>query len=246
MTASATPPPVQPLPPAAPNGKATAALVLGIISLFFNPIFVVSILGLVFGFGVRSGKNGLASAPDRTKALIGIILSAVAILIGIVGIVVVGSLIGSAGHAAAGATNALPSAESSTAVAAAPGTQAASATEAAPASPAASTKAAPEVSAVYLNALAQAEAYNQTAHLSKKALYDQLTSSYGGQFSKKAGQYAVNHIKADWKANALAQAKTYEQTAKLSPAALHDQLVSAYGGQFTESQADYAVKHVND
>lgn len=107
------------------------------------------------------------------------------------------------------------------------------------------TPAEPAVPAEYLDALAQAGSYSETLHLSKKGIYDQLTSAYGGKFPKAAAQYAVDHVKADWNANALAQAKSYEQTLHLSHSGIHDQLTSAYGGKFPEAQADYAVKHLN-
>lgn len=50
--------------------------------------------------------------------------------------------------------------------------------------------------------------YNDQQHMSKRGQYDQLTSQYGEQFSKKAGLYAVDHVKADWNANALAKARS--------------------------------------
>ncbi|WP_288476777.1 Ltp family lipoprotein [uncultured Clostridium sp.] len=45
-----------------------------------------------------------------------------------------------------------------------------------------------------LNALAQAQEYEQTSHLSKKGLYNQLTSQYGSNFTPKQAQYAINHL----------------------------------------------------
>lgn len=103
----------------------------------------------------------------------------------------------------------------------------------------------PEVPAEYTSALAQADTYANTMHLSKKGLYDQLVSEYGGQFKPEAAQYAADNVKADWNANALAQAKTYQNEMHLSPAAVRDQLVSEHGGQFTASEADYAIAHLN-
>lgn len=104
----------------------------------------------------------------------------------------------------------------------------------------------PAVPAEYRSALAQATTYANDLNLSKKGVYDQLVSEYGGQFKPEAAQYAIDNVKADWKANALAQAKTYQNDLNLSPAAVRDQLVSEYGGQFTEAEADYAIKHLND
>ncbi len=104
----------------------------------------------------------------------------------------------------------------------------------------------PDVPAEYKSALAKADSYANTQHMSKKGLYDQLTSEYGEQFSKEAAQYAVDNVETDWNANALAKAKSYQETQNMSPAAIRDQLVSEYGEQFTAAQADYAIKHLND
>lgn len=106
--------------------------------------------------------------------------------------------------------------------------------------------AAPAVPAEYLNALASAQSYSDNMNMSKQGIFDQLTSSYGDQFTKAAAQYGVDHVKADWNANALAKAKDYESQQHMSPAAIHDQLTSSYGEQFTQAQADYAIKHLND
>lgn len=66
-------------------------------------------------------------------------------------------------------------------------------------------------------------------YLSKKGLYEQLTSEYGEKFPAEAAQYAVDNVKADWKKNALAKAKTYQDKMSMSKSAIHDQLVSDAG-----------------
>lgn len=104
----------------------------------------------------------------------------------------------------------------------------------------------PKVPAEYKSALAQATTYANDLHLSKKGVYDQLVSEYGGKFKPEAAQYAIDNVKADWNANALAQAKTYQNDLHLSPAGVRDQLVSEHGGQFTAAEADYAIAHLND
>lgn len=114
------------------------------------------------------------------------------------------------------------------------------------ADPEPSEKEEPSVPAEYKSALSQADTYANDLHLSKKGLYDQLVSEYGGQFKPEAAQYAVDNVKTDWNANALAQAKTYQNDLNLSPAAVRDQLMSEHGGQFTASEADYAIEHLND
>ena len=82
-------------------------------------------------------------------------------------------------------------------------------------------------------------------HMSKKAIYDQLTSEYGGQFTADEAQYAIDNIQADWNANALESAKTYQDTMNMSPAAIKDQLTSEYGGQFTADEAQYAIDNLD-
>lgn len=66
------------------------------------------------------------------------------------------------------------------------------------------------------NALAKAEVYSSTMHMSKSRIYRQLTSSYGEGFPPEAAQYAVDHLVADYKANALEKAKDYQTTMNMS------------------------------
>ena len=101
------------------------------------------------------------------------------------------------------------------------------------------------VSQEYLNALATAESYSETMHMSKKGIYDQLTSEYGENFPADAAQYAIDNIKVDWNANALETAKTYYKDMSMSKNAVYDQLISEYGEQFTESEAQYAIDHLD-
>lgn len=101
-------------------------------------------------------------------------------------------------------------------------------------------------SAEYTNALRKAESYSKTMHMSKKAIYDQLTSEYGEQFPADAAQYAIDNMTADWNANALAKAKSYQNTMHMSKSAIYDQLISEYGEQFTKEEAQYAIDHLDD
>lgn len=103
-----------------------------------------------------------------------------------------------------------------------------------------------EPSTEYKNALKKAESYSKTMHMSKKGIYDQLTSEYGEQFPADAAQYAIDNMTADWNANALAKAKSYQNTMNMSKSAIYDQLVSEYGEQFTASEAKYAIDHLDD
>lgn len=81
--------------------------------------------------------------------------------------------------------------------------------------------------------------------MSKQALYDQLVSEYGGQFTKDEAQYAIDNLDADYNKNALLSAESYRDTLSMSKNAIYDQLISEYGGQFTESEAQYAIDHLN-
>ena len=97
----------------------------------------------------------------------------------------------------------------------------------------------------YKSALVKAESYAENMHMSKAAIYDQLVSEYGEQFSEDAARYAVNHIDVDWKANALAKAESYQTNFSMSPNAIYDQLISEYGEQFTPEEAQYAIDHLS-
>ena len=94
------------------------------------------------------------------------------------------------------------------------------------------------------NALAKAESYSSMMHMSKAAIYDQLTSSYGEGFPAESVQYAVDHLVADYKANALEKAKDYQTSMNMSRSAIYEQLTSSYGEKFTAEEAQYAVDHL--
>ena len=96
----------------------------------------------------------------------------------------------------------------------------------------------------YQNALRKAETYSKMMHMSKKAIYEQLTSEYGEKFPADAAQYAIDNLKADYKANALEKAKTYQKTMSMSKSAIYDQLVSEYGEKFTAEEAQYAIDNL--
>lgn len=102
------------------------------------------------------------------------------------------------------------------------------------------------VSQEYQNALTKGLSYAKNLHMSKKGVYDQLTSSYGEGFSADAAQYAIDNMTGvDWNANALAKAQEYYTGMSMSKSAVYDQLTSEYGEQFTASQAQYAIDHLN-
>jgi hypothetical protein len=104
---------------------------------------------------------------------------------------------------------------------------------------------APKVSAENVSALAKATMYANTMDMSRDSVHEQLVSEYGEKFKPAAANYAMEHVKADWKKNALAKAKMYQNEMDMSPAAIRDQLVSEYGEKFTESEANYAMENLN-
>jgi uncharacterized protein with LGFP repeats len=103
---------------------------------------------------------------------------------------------------------------------------------------------APSVPTEYKSALSKAGSYSRIMHMSKRGIYDQLTSPYGEKFSPQAAQYAVDNLQADYKANALEKAKSYQKLMSMSPASIRDQLTSEYGEKFTPEEADYAVQNL--
>lgn len=102
-----------------------------------------------------------------------------------------------------------------------------------------------EVPQEYKNALNKAQVYSDTMYMSKKGIYKQLTSDAGEGFPEKAAQYAIKHVKANWKENALMTAKSYYEDMSMSKDAIYDQLISEYGEQFTAEQAKYAIEHLD-
>lgn len=104
----------------------------------------------------------------------------------------------------------------------------------------------PNVPADYTSALKAAKNYSDTMHMSKRGIYNQLTSDAGDKFSPEAAQYAVDHVNANWYQNALKAAKSYQDDMAMSPDAIRDQLTSDAGDKFTPEEADYAIQHLND
>lgn len=103
-----------------------------------------------------------------------------------------------------------------------------------------------DVSTEYQNALTKGLSYAKNLHMSKKGVYDQLTSSYGEGFSADAAQYAIDNMTGvDWNANALEKAKQCYYNMSMSKSAVYDQLTSEYGEQFTASEAQYAIDHLS-
>ncbi|MEX5914548.1 Ltp family lipoprotein [Staphylococcus ureilyticus] len=95
-------------------------------------------------------------------------------------------------------------------------------------------------------ALNSAKTYADTMHMSKDGIYEQLTSDAGDQFSEEDAQYAVDHLKVDYKENALEAAKSYQDDQSMSKDAIYDQLISDAGDKFTEEQAQYAIDNLEE
>ena len=96
----------------------------------------------------------------------------------------------------------------------------------------------------YSAALEKAKSYNSLFHMSKKRMYSQLTSDFD-KFSNDEAQYAIDHLKADYKYNALFNAKNYRKLFNMSKSGLFNQLTSFADG-FTEEEAQYAIDHLDD
>jgi hypothetical protein len=93
-------------------------------------------------------------------------------------------------------------------------------------------------------ALQAAESYLELSGMSKKGLYQQLSSSAGEGFTQAQAQYAVDHVDADWKKEAVQSARSYLELQPMSKNELIEQLSSSAGDGFTYEQAVYAANQV--
>ena len=95
------------------------------------------------------------------------------------------------------------------------------------------------VKAEYKEALKKAKDHPLVKKMSKQGMHNWLTSE-PNPFSPEAAQWAVDNMRADWKANALEKAKSCQGT----PEEIYLHLISDEVG-FTKKEADYAVSHLN-
>lgn len=102
------------------------------------------------------------------------------------------------------------------------------------------------ISREYKNALSSAQNYQDVTPMSKAALYEQLTSSAGDQYSAEAAQYAIDNLDADYKENALKSAKNYQDTMPMSDSKLFEQLTSDAGDKYTREEAQYAINNIEN
>lgn len=226
------------------NGLGVASLVLGIIAAVLAIIpFVGLVAFLVGGVGLILGLIGLfLKGRKRGTAIAGVILA-------IASFIIAGVMTGGSAAVVDKAIEESESTMEDTSSGDASGEEASSGDESSEeASSDESGEAAEEsgedVPTEYKSALTSAESYSDTMHMSKAAIFDQLTSEVADQFSEEAAQYAIDNIEADWKENALKSAENYQETMSMSPEAIRDQLVSEHGDQFTQEQADYAVENL--
>lgn len=96
----------------------------------------------------------------------------------------------------------------------------------------------------YTNALSKAQSYANNMNMSKKGVYEQLTSSYGEGFSEEAAEYAIANVKTDWKENAVKKGEDYAKKMNMSRQDVYEQLTSEYGEGFTAEEAQYAVSKI--
>ena len=201
--------------PQSKSGMAIAGFVLGIIALLTSFLPIINNLSFFLAIlGLIFGIVGMVGISKGKKSGKGLAIASIVICV-VSGAVVLGT---QSMYSESTATSDSASRASSTADS--------------------------SVSAEYRNALAKAQQYSDMMHMSKRGIYDQLTSEYGEKFPADAAQYAIDNVEADWNANALEKAKLYQDQGSMSKSAIHDQLTSQYGEQFTESEADYAIANL--
>ncbi|MGK0577457.1 Ltp family lipoprotein [Macrococcus capreoli] len=91
-------------------------------------------------------------------------------------------------------------------------------------------------------ALNKAKTYSDMMLMSKKGIYNQLTSE-ADKFKDEDAQWAVDNLKADYKKNAAAKAKDYSEQQSMSKDAIKQQLTSQ-AEAFTEEEATYAISQL--
>ena len=177
------------------NYLGTASLVLGIIGLLLSCIFIgiipciISIILAICGLSKKDSKHGYSIA--------GLICSIIGIII-FLGVFLV------AFSSDAPTTNvneevaqteeitAIPTESVETTNITADSKEATVPTETEEATVAPSEDT--DIPTEYKSALKSAESYSDMMHMSKKAIYDQLVSEYGGQFTADEAQYAIDNL----------------------------------------------------
>ena len=96
----------------------------------------------------------------------------------------------------------------------------------------------PEIPKEHEAAIKKAQSYGRIFHMSKKGIYNQLTSEVEG-FTPEAAQYAVDNLDMDYMENAYQKAKSYFEKMNMSKGGIYNQLTSSVEG-FTPEEAQYA------
>lgn len=65
------------------------------------------------------------------------------------------------------------------------------------------------------------------------------------KIQRKDANYAIKHLKANYKENAKKKANDYVEQQNMSKDAVYNQLISDAGEKFTEEEAQYAVDHLD-
>ena len=97
----------------------------------------------------------------------------------------------------------------------------------------------PEIPKEHEAAIKRAQSYGRIFPMSKKGIYNQLTSEVEG-FTPEAAQYAVDNLDMDYMENAYQKAKSYFEKMNMSKESIYNQLTSSVEG-FTPEEAQYAV-----
>lgn len=98
------------------------------------------------------------------------------------------------------------------------------------------------------NVIEEAQRYVDVMAFSRRGLFDQLTSEYGGGYEDKDAKFALDYLEdhklVNWKNEAVEAAEQYLDAMSFSRSGLLQQLTSEYGSQFTKKQAEYALEQV--
>lgn len=217
---------------------ATAAMVLGIITVVIAFIPALKIFGFITG--ILAIIFGAIKVKENKKGLVGIILGGIGLIFVVISLAAFGAVPSSDDQSSKTTNNTVSEQQGSV-------TQKTD-EEINKEIQAELEKRKKEqeasVPVEYKNALNKANSYANRQYMSKARLYDQLTSEYGEKFSADAAQYAVDNVKADWNANALEKAKRYQSRQSMSTSRIYDQLTSEYGEKFTPEEAQYAIDNL--
>lgn len=99
----------------------------------------------------------------------------------------------------------------------------------------------PSLSAAQMNARRSAQQYLEMTGFSREGLIQQLSSEYGGGYSREDAEAAVDSMDVDWNENAARSARQYLEMTGFSCNKLIEQLSSDYGSKYTIEEATYGA-----